>query len=40
MRFRNKLHHVRSKLKDWKARKFKVLGAIKPNDLNRIANIS
>ena len=27
------------KSKDWKAKKFKVLGAIKPNGINRIAKI-
>jgi hypothetical protein len=30
---------VRSKSKDWKARYFKVLGAIKPKGLNRMAKI-
>jgi hypothetical protein len=27
------------KLKDWKAKKFEVLGAIKPKGLNRIAKV-
>jgi len=40
MRFWNNLHQVRSKSKDWKAKEFKVLGAIKPKGLNRIAKIS
>jgi len=35
----NNLHQVRSKSKVWKVRKFKVLKAIKPKGLNRIANI-
>jgi len=37
--FLNNLHQVRSKSKDWKAKLFKVLGAIKPKGLNRIAKI-
>jgi hypothetical protein len=35
----NNLHQVRSKSKDWKAKKFKVLGAIKLKGLNMIAKI-
>jgi len=38
-RFWNNLHQVRSKSKDWKAKKFKSLGAIKPKGLSRIAKI-
>ena len=41
-RFWNNLHQVRSKSKDWKAKKFKVLGAIQPKGLKRkpkLANI-
>jgi hypothetical protein len=34
-RFWNNLHQVRSKSKDRKAKLFKVLGAIKPKDINR-----
>jgi hypothetical protein len=39
MRFWNNLHQVRSKSKDWKAKYFKDLGAIKPKGINRIAKI-
>jgi hypothetical protein len=38
-RFWNNHHQVRSKWKDWKAKQFKVLEAIKPNSLKRIAII-
>jgi len=36
-RFWNNLHQVRSESKDWKAKYFKLLGAIKPMGINRIA---
>ena len=38
-RFWNNLHHVRSKSRDWKAKYFIVLGAIKPKGLNRMVKI-
>jgi hypothetical protein len=38
--FWNNLHQVHSKSKDWKAKYLKVLGAIKPKGLNRLAKIS
>jgi hypothetical protein len=37
--FWNNLHQVLSKSKDLKAKQFKVLEAIKPKGLNRIAKI-
>ena len=36
----NKLHRVRSKSKDWKAKYFKALGIIKPKGLNCISKIN
>ena len=36
--FWNNLHQVRSKLKDWKAKQFKVLGEIKPKAHKREVN--
>ena len=38
-RFWNNLHQVRSKSKAWKAKYLKILGAIKPKTLYRIAKI-
>jgi len=38
-RFMNNCHQVRSQSKDWKAKSFKALGAIKSDGLNGIAKI-
>ena len=35
--FWNNLHHVRSRSKDWKAKQFNGLGAIKQKCINKIA---
>jgi len=39
-RFLNNLYQVRSQSKVWKAKYFKLLGAIKPKGLNRIYTIN